>query len=612
MIDYIKNHKFYAANNEFLSGSNVFNGYIVRDGDKFTDVFGSSLTASSTFLTDVYKSKYLRDRVISDTLILPNLLSSIQVNVNDILTNKLINEKFNLLNDNNTYLFSRLQTPNNYLPAAINTSFAALTTINNSEQWRWFNSIVTSTEYYNTSSYQQFEYITRGLGVTNLTDISKFTLFCTTSTSLIALTGSNTDLQKVEESIFVSQSGSDLQFSNITCIDFADKYLYICDKGNNSVYKYDVESYFSNDTGLINRRLLIEGLGSIGNADDKGLLKQPTLVAAKNDAIAIYDSGNNTLKLYDQNFDHRKTINTGNFRREPAVAIRYNKFTDELYVITLQNRSILKLYRIQEDFTFSDPITLVETLADGEEVKEITFSENDSNYWYLTTTSYIYKRLVNKPENAIGAYDGSKIFTFYTYKWNYAFITYNGTSLIWNATTNKTSSSYDNFIGITCDPLNTNFDRIYMFKYGRFYKFDEPNSYLNLLSFTNDENYSIDSISISSSEFVQPTVYNKEIYKILSNLLTIKNNIIGKYYGEYDLNGVYRLLGYNYLIDLESFIISNIRNYAVHQNEGVTHYSINRTLNKIFNLQQILLDATDIEIDELIPYPLTSNTLIID
>ena len=610
-MNYIQNHKFYSADNEFLSGSNTFEGYVIRKGDTFTDTYNFPLTASSTYGTDLYKSEYTRDRLITDTLLLPHLLSSIQINVNDILTSDLINEKFTLLNDNTTYLYSRLQTPNSYLPSTSVARFAALTAIDGEEQWKWFNSIVTSSEYHATSSYQQFEYINRGIGVTNATDASKFTLFCTTSTSFIALTGSTTDLQRVEESVYVSQSNNDLTFTNITCIDFVDKYMYICDKGNNAVYKYDVESYFIGDSAFINNRVFIESIGGIGNTDDKGLLKQPTLVAVKNDAVAVYDSGNNILKIYDNNFNHRKTLSIGNLRREPIVALRYNKFTGELYALTITSLRALKLYRIQEDFSFDAPITLAETLAEGEEVKEIVFSENDTDYWYLATTFYIYKRLVSKPKDIIGAYDGGKLFLFYTYKWNYAFFTYNGTSLPWNTSSNKTSS-YNNFLGITCAPLTTNFDRVYLFTYGRFYSFDEPNNFINLLNFSNRENYSINSISISSKEFVQPSVYNKELYKILSNLLTIKNNIIGKYYGSYDLNGIYRLLGYNYQIDLSVFTIDNIRNFALHQNEGINYFSVNRTLTKIFKLQQVLLDAIDIENNDLIPYPLTSNTLIID
>lgn len=611
MVDYIQNRKFYAANSEFLSGSDVFEGYVIRTGNNFTDTFGYPLTAGSTYLTDLHTSNYFRDRLITDSLELPHLLSSIKVSVNDILTNDVINEKFTLLNDNNTYLFSRLQTPNNYLPAALDVRYAALTSISDVEQWKWFSTIVTTTEYYNTSSFTEFEYINRGVGVTNLTDETKFTLFCTTSTSFIALTGSATDLTRIEESTYVSQSGSDLEFNNITSIDFADKYLYVCDKGNNAVYKYDVGSYFSGDSTFVNRRILIESLGSIGNVDDKGLLNQPTLVTAKDNAIAIYDSGNKILKIYDQNFNHRKIMSAGNFKREPAVALKFNSFTNELYVITITSGRALKLYRIQEDFTYSNPVTLNETLDNDEEIKEIAFSQNNSNYWYLVTTNFIYKKLVNKPVYNIGAYDGGKIFVFYTYKWNYAVFTYNGADIIWNSAANKTSS-YDNFIGITCAPLESNYDRIYMFKYGRFYEYNEPNDHLNLLSFTNEDNYSIDSISISSKEFVQPAVYNKEIYKLVSNLLTIKNNIIGKYYGGYDLNGVYRLLGYNYLIDLDAFVINDIKNFIIHQNEGITYYSINRTLAKIFNLQQTLLNAIDLRIEGLVPQPLTSNTLIVD
>jgi hypothetical protein len=611
MTDYTQNRKFYSADNEFLSGSDIYTGYVIKKNGVFTDTSYLPLTTASTYLTDVHNSEFIRDRLVSDKLELPYLLSSIQLDVNDILTNELINKKLSYINSNTTYLFTRLQTPNNYLPAASNVRYAALSTVDSSEQWRWYNTIVSSTEYYDTSSYQSYENINRGVGITHTDDSSTFSLFCTTSTSFIVLTGSNVDLKEIEETVYVSPDSKDLQFKNITSIDYINNYLFVCDKGNNAVYKYDISRYLSNDTVLNNNRILVESIGSIGNMDDKGLLKEPTLVAVRENNIAIYDSGNKALKIYNQNFNHIRTITTGNFRREPAVAIKYDKFNNELYVLTLATDRSLKLYKIDDNYAYDSPVTLDEKLDTDEEVKEITFSENNSSVWYLTTTKFIYKKLVNKPERTIGAYDGGKIFVYYTYKWNYAFFTYNSAELIWNAGANRTSS-YEGFIGITCEASPDNYDRIYMFKYGRFYQYDEPNDYINLLSYTNRENYSIDSISISSKEFVQPSVYNKEMYKVVSNLINIKNNIIGKYYGSYDLNGVYRFLGYNYLLDLNAFNIKNIKDFILHQNEGVNYFAINRTLTKVYQLQQSLLEAIDIEIDDLIPYPLTSNTLIIN
>lgn len=611
MFDYVNNRKFYSTDSEFLSGNDVFTGYVLRKDNMFTDLFNFPLTSASTFATDLVSSDYFRDRVVTDVLQLTHTLSSIQIDVNDILTNRLVNEKLTKLNDNITYLYSRLQTPANYLPAADNVQYAAVSSIDGVEQFVWYNSIITTTEWGETTDYTGFENINRGVAVVSDYNEDVFTLFCTTSSSFIALTGTSTNLDRIEESVFVTQSASDLQFENITSIDYSDSTLYICDKGNNAVYKYDVDSYLTGDTGFKNRRILIENLGSIGNAEDRGLLNEPTLVAAKTDSVAVYDSGNTTLKIYDQNFNFRCKLNAGNFRREPALAIKYNNFTNELFVITQTADDTLKLYKVQNDFTVDDGVIIDETIESDEEVIEISFSPNNSNYWYLVTTHFVYKKLVNKPKNSIGAYDGGKLFTYYTYRWNYAVFTYNAADIVWNSTGNRTSS-YDNFIGITLDSSEHNYDKAFLFKYGRFYKYDEPNSYLNLLNFTNKTNYSIDNIKLSNKEFVQPAVYNKEIYKIISNLLALKNNIIGRYFGSYDLNGVFRLTSYDYLIDLDKFVIDNIRNFTVHQNEEVNYYTINRTLQNLYNLQQTLLNVISIDVEGLIPYPLTSNTLIVD
>ena len=51
MVDYINNRKFYSADSEFLSGADVFSGYVLRNGSEFTDVHGYPLTAAATFST---------------------------------------------------------------------------------------------------------------------------------------------------------------------------------------------------------------------------------------------------------------------------------------------------------------------------------------------------------------------------------------------------------------------------------------------------------------------------------------------------------------------------------------------------------------------------------
>jgi hypothetical protein len=607
MFDYANNRKFYSADEEFLSGGAVYSGYVLRDGENFTDLDGNTLTKESTFSTDLAASGFFRDRIVSDTLSIPNPLSAIQIKVNDIVTDRLINDKFNLLHENSIYIYKSLQVPNNYLPTSNDVRYAALSS---PSEFRWYNSYGTQLEYGDTA-YPTFNDINHGFGVTSNADSSKFSLFCTTSSSFISLTGSQDTLGVVESSPYIEQTDNQHVFINITSMDYDNGIIFICDKGANTVYKYDITSYLNGDTGIYNKRVLIESVGTKGNTQDKSRFNAPSIVAVKSDRVAIYDSGNRTIKIFDNDFNFITTLATGNFRREPAVAMRYNRFTDELYVITITSSRSLRLYRVQSDLSVDPAIDLVETLSANEEVKEISFSPNDSNYWYLTTTGYIYKKLVNNPANTIGAYDNGNLFLLYTYIWNFAAIIWQNANITWNSTTNR-SSANGNFIGITLEESDSNYDTVFMFKYGRFYRYGEPNNYINVLDYYNAENYSISNISLSTEEFLQPVVYNKEIYKLIYNLLNLKNNIIGKYRGSYDDSGVYRLLGYDYTIDLSNFNIDNINNFIIHQNEGINYYTINRTLSRICQLQQVLLDAVVIEIKGLIPHPFTRNTLIVD
>jgi hypothetical protein len=497
--------------------------------------------------------------------------------------------------------------PNNYLPATDNVRYAALSS---SSEFKWFDAFADLLEYPDTI-YPNFASIDHGIGVTSFNNTGVFSMFCTTSSSFIALTGNSIALAVTEQSTYIEQTDNEYEFRNLTSMDYDNGLIYLCDEGANTIYKYDITSYLKGDTGFYNNRVLIETVGSKGAADSPTKFDSPTLVTVTSDRVAVYDSGNAVIKIFDQDFNFISNVTVGSLLNEPAVAMRYNKFTNELYVITITTSSTLRLYRVQRDLSVDDIINLVEVMDEDEVVKEISFSTNDSNYWYLVTNAHIYKKLVNKPEGNIGSYDDGKLFLLYTYIWNYATLTWNSANILWNSIANK-SAATGNFIGLTCEESDDNVDTIFMFKYGRFYRYNEVNDYINLLDFYNTENYSLEDISLSTKEFIQPVVYNKEIYKLLFNLLHLKNNIIGRYHGTYDVHANYRISGYDYTIDLSKFEISNINNFILHQNEGVNYYSLNRTLTQIANLQQILLDAVRIELSGLIPYPLTSNTLIVD
>ncbi len=607
MTDYVNNRKFYTSDSAFLSGTNVYTGYVLRDGQNYTDFNGNTVEKASTFSTDLASSDFFRDRLVSDTLSIPNPLSAIQIKVNDIVTNRLINDKFALLHENSIYLYKSLQMPNNYLPTSSNVRYASLSS---ASEFKWYDAFADLLEYPDTS-YPNFGSINHGIGVTSYHNTGVFSMFCTTSSSFIALTGTSTTLQVTEESPYIEQADNEYQYINLTSMDYDNGIIYLCDAGANAIYKYDITSYLRGDTGFYNTRVLVETVGSRGSADNPTKFDSPTIVTATSSRVAVYDSGNAVIKILDQDFNFISNVIVGSLINEPAVAMRYNKFTDELYVITLTTSRGLRLYRVQHDLSVDDVIDLVERLGDDEVVKEISFSTNDSNYWYMVTNDHIYKKLVNKPENSIGMYDDSKLFLLYTYIWNFAILYWNDADILWNSLSNKTAAT-GNFIGITCENTSIDADTIFMFKYGRFYRFNEPNDYINLLDFYNTDNYSLVDISLSTKEFIQPVVYNKEIYKLMFNLLNIKNNIIGKYRGTYDVYGNFRISGYDYTIDLSKFEISNINNFILHQNEGVNYYSLNRTLARLCNLQQILLDAVKINLSGLIPYPLTSNTLIVD
>lgn len=78
-----------------------------------------------------------------------------------------------------------------------------------------------------------------------------------------------------------------------------------------------------------------------------------------------------------------------------------------------------------------------------------------------------------------------------------------------------------------------------MIKCSGFFIYNETTSWLSSLTKLNFPAYTSDDIEdISAQEYVNTLTFNKMIYKVVYNLINLKNHIIGRFWGAYNLDGI--------------------------------------------------------------------------
>lgn len=122
-----------------------------------------------------------------------------------------------------------------------------------------------------------------------------------------------------------------------------------------------------------------------------------------------------------------------------------------------------------------------------------------------------------------------------------------------------------------------------------FFLYNESDSYISSLTRLNFPSYVIDEIEeIDAMEYVNPNTFNKAVYKVIYNLVNLKNHIIGRFWGAYNIDGlmVYDQLEYDdYFNQLR---IENNDDFFVHDNEPMS-IMINRIFERIIDIQEKLL-----------------------
>jgi len=603
----------------------VYNAYVA---DETTQV----LVEKPSFRTDIINSSLFFDRTGRDNPEIPNNLNDILIQPNEYVTSQVINSKLKKIYDNTTYLYSKLIAPKGVIPE--NVLFYSGLTNALSTAPTWIPPAFVETYNFDTTfvdrpngeapiqmfTSEKYGVLDSIISIESILspDEQSFTIIGCTPTTFVALTG-DFDQRAFDISIqttYVDDFNNDFEYSNITDTCRVGKHMFVCDSGNDLIHKYDVSRLLVSQSNT-NQRILVESIGGRGTGRNKTKFNTPTLLAPGGSAIYVWDSGNTFFKKFDTNFNHISTFRRVNSFKETVLCIGYNNFTENFYCITSKDEVYYMYVMDSNDQHRVLSKVALDILWDPDkQFKRILFSENESNIFYIVTNKHVYKKTANDPTKTIGRFSYDRMFLIKRPIWNYCQIKFGQSNFTWNHGGDE--SNRMDFKGMSLNSSLKDGDMIFISKRGRFYGCLEPNEYDRVLLCENYENYGIESVELNAYDYVQASNINKEIYKVLRDMIILYQNLRGQFNNDFDQvdtleetndAGVFRIRGYNYI--QEQFSDIDMENVYVHENEPITPLSINRSLGIIHNLQTEMLSFTGPDSNKLIPSPRFNNSLLI-
>ena len=585
-------------------------------------------------------SVYYKDRIANDVLSLPYKLNDIKINVNDQVKASVFNNSIDKLYNNMLYLYSNCFIANNYLPFKCERWFGKYKKDNNSEvqNFAWNN---TDEKKAMNFSYTESLFDNDPINIRLINNIRESVVFQVGDyTYLFAISTIDVD-QPMAEAPFanrliclktnindkdypaklilntqyiddksdqdidtINENGerynninydNNLTFNSLNSITSDnERYIYLLDNNNNHVYMYDIYNIIYEDKLFKNRLMLVNIFGdqdAMGNMNYKFI--NPSLIRFVNNQIVVFDTGDDSIKIYDKYFNWIGTINNRNFAANIPMDIIYSIITNKYYLLTRD------AYILQYDnqFKLEDKIFSGIYLDNDEYCSKFYMSYNDSNICYLTTNRRIFKKFITKLSKNIGS------FLFQQYQivrpqqdvWNFVTDNWDLDLYPWRQYSTQEIDYYvPNVKCMSIIPQNNENDRMYVILNSRILDCEDNISYVSLIA--NDNNtqlnyysdfslYELDDIHIKN-EYVQSLTYNKSLNKLLYNLTYLASKIIFKPTIAYDnyTNILIKELNYiqNDLLDT--------KNVRIYDNENVDVMVINRIIERIYDFLVKLLN----------------------
>lgn len=578
-------------------------------------------------MSNVYSevtASFSRDRVLKkfDTPIntLPYTLSDIKISHNDYLTENTVNDAITKLYKNWLYLiangeiFTQTSPTSSITGVIFDDSFAyTIEDINNVPTGTDKLSTVNELHFIKTPNSENSLVFAYGINDSIVYKIN------TEYNSLSTLLSSN----QVE-------FNKKFNFDNVVSVDNAGDFLFVLDKGVNTLYKFDISGLLYNDPAIQKTsitdskhpgRILVKSIGGKGKTNRKNKLTNPSSISIYNNEIYVLDNGNFSIKVYDLNFNFiRDIIDKELFLKtngDLPVSITVEQESD---ISTIGKVFVLSKYGSITTFTLDFKNKQVYNPFEGYNSKFDTLYKEQQNF----------KKIISSPtnKNIIYICTNKNIIKFYKTNLTQPISFFN---LLLNSSQLEKINSFDviNINGIDNISIITHLNnKSTKFK---FYKDDTISNKLYHENFYSNY-YTLSSITVKE-ELVNFITFNKVCEKLVYNNSAYLENISKKIYSVYDNNRIPTISAVvDHVFTLpDTFVTDN--NFYIGINEPLLTDIINRPITKIYqqqetlfnilkesflnnnppiNVSEILESKASVDIFELIQFSTSNQTITAD
>ena len=247
------------------------------------------------------------------------------------------------------------------------------------------------------------------------------------------------------------------KFKQVVSVDIVDEYLFVLDRGNLTLFKFDISGLLTNDAAVQRLgaddktnpgRLLLKTLGGTQYTQVKNRLVDPIGVSVYDKKLYILDNGTRSIKIYDLNFNYINEIRHGPMYDDKRGDIPVSFVIDELsntdktvrgYILTSNGRifeydpitniigtpvSLFETYLPYEIYVFEEnrtPPTLAQQKLyqpEGSNFKKIVNCKSSKDILYVATNRNIYKLYKTSLDTPITVLDFDTSTITHTTSWN--------------------------------------------------------------------------------------------------------------------------------------------------------------------------------------------------
>jgi len=529
---------------------------------------------------------YSRDRVLEkfDTAAntLPYTLNDIKISHNDLLVANVYNNSISKLYSNYLYLIANAEITTKVSPTT------ALSSLNFNDTYVGTLGAPTTTTTGTTSlsTIKEVHVINKRNYSNNSQDrlvlsfgddnslVFKYT---NDGSSVVSLISGN----KVE---FNKQ----FEYSEVVAVDSIDNNLFVLDKGNNTLFKYDASGLINSDppverTGITSGlpgRFLVKTIGGKGKVNRKNKLTDPSGISIFDNKIYVLDNGNLTIKVFDLNFNFINSHTNKEIFDYKPVSISVSRRSDlssvgKIFILGQRGEIItcnldftnLKVYKVFADYT--SRLDASKFYSEKTGFKKIISSPSNNNVLYVVTNKSVVKFYKTNPSRPISFYDTNRL----GLNQSYEFINSMGVESI---------SGVDNLV--LCSHLSSGETKYSIFKdENNTTKLYHDNFYTNY--------FSLSDIAIKPQELVNSITFNKTTEKLSYNNLALYENLNKKIYSYYTSNRVPEISTVVESTFTAPSGLDTNPDFYIGVNEPILTDIINRPLTKLYEQQTILFDS---------------------